>query len=214
MRIEAAKATPRLAVPFDPEIWLNERKARMADGLKRLAVAAKAGAIPGGSIENGVLKIDCLTADVPAEADELVLDLYRRLPDVRITDMLLNVEMATGFIDAFTHLRTGAPCRDKIGFLNVLLAERLNLGLRKMVEATNTHDYFQLSRLSRWHIESDAINRALAMVIEAQSALPMARFWGAGVTASSDGQFFPAARHGEAMNLINAKYGNEPGLVL
>ncbi|WP_456391288.1 Tn3 family transposase [Profundibacter sp.] len=210
--IEAAKATPRLTVPFDPEVWLNERKARMTDGLKRLAIAAKAGAIPGGSIENGTLKLDRLTADVPVEADELVLDLYRRLPDVRITDMLLDVENATGFIDAFTHLRTGAPCKDKIGLLNVLLAEGLNLGLSKMAEATNTHDYFQLSRLSRWHIESDAINRALAMVIKAQSALPMARFWGAGTTASSDGQFFPAARQGEAMNLINAKYGTEPGL--
>ena len=210
--IAAAKATPRLTVPFDPEEWLNERKMRMADGLKRLAIAAKAGAIPGGSIENGILKIDRLTAAVPAEADELVLDLYRRLPDVRITDMLLDVEKATGFIDAFTHLRTGAPCKDRIGLLNVLLAEGLNLGLSKMAEATNTHDYFQLSRLSRWHIESDSINRALAIVIKAQSALPMAQFWGAGITASSDGQFFPAARHGEAMNLINAKYGNEPGL--
>ena len=210
--IEAAKTTPRLAVPFDPEEWLNERKVRMTDGLKRLAVAAKAGAIPGGSIENGLLKLYRLTADVPAEADELVLDLYRRLPDVRITDMLLEVEQVTGFTDAFTHLRTGAPCKDKIGLLNVLLAEGLNLGLSKMAEATNTHDYFQLSRLSRWHIESDAINRALAMVIKAQSALPMARFWGTSATASSDGQFFPAARHGEAMNLINAKYGNEPGL--
>jgi TnpA family transposase len=210
--IEAAKATPRLTVPFDPVEWLDDRKARMADGLKRLAVAAKAGAIPGGSIENGILKIDRLTAAVPAQADELVLDLYRRLPDVRITDMLLDVEKATGFTDAFTHLRTGAPCKDRVGLLNVLLAEGLNLGLSKMAEATNTHDYLQLSRLSRWHIESDAINRALAMVVKAQSALPMARFWGAGVTASSDGQFFPASRQGEAMNLINAKYGNAPGL--
>ena len=210
--IEAAKATPRLTVPFDPVEWLDDRKARMANGLKRLAVAAKAGAIPGGSIENGVLKIDRLTAAVPAEADELVLDLYRRLPDVRITDMLLDVGKATGFTDAFTHLRTGAPCKDRVGLLNVLLAEGLNLGLSKMAEATNTHDYFQLSRLSSWHIESDAINRALAIVIKAQSALPMAQFWGGGMTASSDGQFFPASRQGEAMNLINAKYGNEPGL--
>ena len=96
--------------------------------------------------------------------------------------------------------------------MNVLLAEGLNLGLSKMAEATNTHDYFQLSRLSSWHIESDAINQALAIVIKAQSALPMAQFWGGGMTASSDGQFFPASRQGEAMNLINAKYGNEPGL--
>lgn len=100
----------------------------------------------------------------------------------------------------------------RLDILNVLLAEGLNLGLSKMAEASNTHEYFQLSRISRWHMESDAINRALAMVIEAQSALPMAQFWGAGVTASSDGQFFPAARQGEAMNLINAKYGTNPGL--
>ena len=80
-----------------------------------------------------------------------------------------------------------------------------------MAEATSTHDYFQLSRISRWHVESDTINRALAMVIKAQSDLPMARYWGTGTTASSDGQFFSASRQGEAMNLINAKYGNEPG---
>ena len=81
------------------------------------------------------LRLDRLTADVPAKADELVLDLYRRLPDVQITDMLLDVEKATGFIDTFTHLRTGAPCKDKIGLLNVLLAEGLNLGFSKMAEA-------------------------------------------------------------------------------
>ena len=96
--------------------------------------------------------------------------------------------------------------------LTLLLTEGLNLGLRKMAEATNAHEYFQLSRLSRWHVASDAINQALAMVIEGQSRLPMAQFWGGGGSASSDGQFFPAARQGEAMKLINAKYGSEPGL--
>ena len=40
----------------------------------------------------------------------------------------------------------------------------------------------------------------------------MAQFWGVGETASSDGQFFPTTRQGEAINLINAKYGSEPGL--
>ena len=131
---------------------------------------------------------------------------------MRITDILIEVAAATGFTDAFTHLRTGAPCGDRVGLLNVLLAEGINLGLSKMAEASNTHDFFQLSRLSRWHIEGEAINRALAIVIEAQAQLPTARFWGLGLTASSDGQFFPAARQGEAMNLVNARYGNAPGL--
>lgn len=42
-----------------------------ADALHRLARAAKAGAIPGGSIEDGTLKIDRLTAAVPEQADAL-----------------------------------------------------------------------------------------------------------------------------------------------
>jgi TnpA family transposase len=209
---EVARATPKLAMPFEPDTWLADRKARMSDALRRLARAAKAGAIPGGSIEDGVLKIDRLTAAVPEEADAMVLDLYKRLPEIRVTDLLLEVDDEVGFAEAFTHLHTGVPCKDRIGLLNVLLAEGLNLGLSKMAGATNTHDYFQLSRLSRWHVEGEAMSRALAKVIEAQSALPMARFWGAGQTASSDGQFFPTTRQGEAMNLINAKYGQEPGL--
>lgn len=210
--VEAARDTPRLAMPFEPETWLADRKARLSDAVCRLARAAKAGAIPGGSIEDGTLKIDRLTAAVPEEAAALVLDLHRRLPEVRVTDLLLEVDDEIGFTEAFTHLRTGVPCKDRIGLLNVLLAEGLNLGLSKMAGATNTHDFFQLSRLSRWHVESEAMARALAIVIEGQSALPMARFWGAGQTASSDGQFFPTTRQGEAMNLINAKYGHEPGL--
>ena len=209
---QAITANARLMVPFNPEAWIADRKARMKSGLERLAKAARSGTIPGGSIENGVLHVDRLSANAPQGADEIILDLYKRMPEVRITDILMDVNAATGFTDAFTHLRTGVPCKDKIGLLNVLLAEGINLGLSKMAEATNTHDYWKLMRLSRWHVESEALNRALAMVVEAQAKLPMAAFWGMGTTASSDGQFFSTTRQGEAMNLINAKYGREPGL--
>ena len=210
--IEAAHATARLAVPFEAREWLAERKAGLVEGLDHLADAAHRGRIPGGAIENGELRIGRPATAVSEDVDELVLGLYSRLPEVRITDILLEADAATGFTDAFTHLRTGALCQDRIGLLNVLLAEGLNLGLSKMAEASNTHDFFQLSRLSSWHIESEAIDRALTMVIEAQAQLPMARRWGLGLTDSSDGQFFPAARQGEAMNLVNARYGSEPGL--
>ena len=209
--IEAAHAMG-LAMPLKPEIWLADRKRRLEVGLKRLARAARTKSLPGGVIEDGVLHVSRLDADVPEEASDLVLDLYRRLPETRITDIIAEVDNDIGFTEAFTHLHTGAPCRDKIGLLNVLLAEGLNLGLSKMANATSTHDFIQLSRLSRWHVESESMARALAMVIDAQSHLPMAQFWGAGTTASSDGQFFPTTRQGEAMNLINAKYGNEPGI--
>ena len=99
----------------------------MKSGLERLAKAARSGTIPGGSIENGVLHVDRLSANAPQGADEIILDLYKRMPEVRITDILMDVNAATGFTDAFTHLRTGVPCKDKIGLLNVLLAEGINL---------------------------------------------------------------------------------------
>ena len=59
-------------------------------------------------------------------------------------------------------------------------------------------------RISRWHIESETYGRALSGVVDAQGNLPMAKFWGMGLTASSDGQFFLTTRQGEAMNPINA----------
>ena len=184
----------QLAVPLDPRTWLADRKAEMINGLKRLAKAARTDCIPNGSIENGSLSLTRLEAKPPEGAEDLTLDLYRCLPEVRITDILLDVDGMLGFTDSFTHLRTGSPCTDKIGLLNVLLAEGLNLGLRKMAEASDTHDYWQLSRLARWHIEEEALNRALAKVVEAQSRLAISRTWGAGLSASSDGQFFQTTR--------------------
>ncbi|MHA6645346.1 Tn3 family transposase [Mesorhizobium sp. A623] len=209
---QAVTHTAHLAIPLRPQEWLSDRRSRLDIALKALGRAARNGTIPGGSIENGVLHVDKLEADVPGGAEDMVLDLYKRMPDTKITDLLLEVDTITGFSDAFTHLRTGAPCADRIGLMNVILAEGINLGLRKMAEATHTHGFWELMRIARWHVEGEAYNRALAMVVEAHAKLPMAAFWGTGLTASSDGQFFRASQKGEAMNLVNAKYGNEPGL--
>ena len=131
---------------------------------------------------------------------------------VRITDVLLEVDNRLGFAEAFSDLRTGAPCRDRIGLLTVLLANGVNLGLSKMADACNGRSFWELLRIAKWHVREETYARALAMIVEAQSVLPMARFWGAGETSSSDGQHFPAGGAGEALNVVNARYGNEPGL--
>ncbi|WP_296940893.1 Tn3 family transposase, partial [uncultured Marivita sp.] len=48
---------------------------------------------------------------------------------------------------------------------------------QQLVGHSSTHSFTQLARLSNWHVESEAINRALATVIEAQAQLPMAKYW-------------------------------------
>ncbi|MFH5101783.1 Tn3 family transposase, partial [Citrobacter freundii complex sp. 2024EL-00219] len=70
----AAQENAKLAVPSNPQDWLADRKARLTIALKRLARAARNGTIPHGSIEDGTLRIDRLTADVPDGAEALILD--------------------------------------------------------------------------------------------------------------------------------------------
>ena len=180
-------------VPASPHDWLAERRFALDEGLRRLAAAARAGAIAGGSIEDSVLRVERTEGAAPDGAADLVADLYRRMPDARITDILLEVDDATRFTEAFTHLRTGAA--------------RRNGG------ATDSEERGSEDGLApKGQLEGDAFDRALAIVVEAQAALPMAAFWGTGRTASSDGQFFPAGGRGEALNLVNARYGAEPGV--
>ena len=123
-----------LPAPASPHDWLAERRLALDEGLRRLAGAARAGATAGDSIEDSVLRVERTEGAVPDGAADLVADLYRRMPEARITDILIEVDDATRFTEAFTHLRTGEPCRDRIGLLNVLLAEGVNLGLRKMAD--------------------------------------------------------------------------------
>lgn len=52
--IEAAQATPRLlAVPFEPEAWIADRRQYLEENLSKLARATRDGTLPGGIIENG-----------------------------------------------------------------------------------------------------------------------------------------------------------------
>ena len=64
--------------------------------------------------------------------------------------------------------------------LNVLPADGINLGLHKMSEATNIHGFRELMRIARWHVEGEANDRALSMVVEAQAErrLPLSGAWG------------------------------------
>ena len=135
------------------------------------------------------------------------------MPEARITDLLLVVDDATRFTEAFTHLRTGSPRPDRIGLLNVLLAEGINLSLRMMAEATTTHRSWELLRITRWHRGRRRVRpRRCPIVVEAQAALPMAALWGTGTHRLQRRRVLPRGGQGEALKLVNARYGVTPGV--
>ena len=75
--------------------------------------------IAGGSIEDSVLRVE-RERKPPCRTGPLTWSPTSTggCPEAAITDILLEVDDATRFTEAFTHLRTEEPCRDRIGLLN------------------------------------------------------------------------------------------------
>lgn len=201
----------RLGVEADVHAFLDHRRRLLDASFAAVNASAEQGELSGASITEGELVIRPLRNDTPAEAKALARRLYALLPRIRITELLDEVDGWTRFGEAFVHHRTGEPARDRRAVLTAVLADGTNLGLTRMAEACSEVTLARLAWAASWHLSEEAYKQALARVIDAQRLMPLAARWGDGAASSSDGQYFRAGSHGEAVNLVNARYGNEPG---
>jgi TnpA family transposase len=154
----------------------------------------------------------CVSAATPDEAERLADRVYALLPRVRITDLLDEVAEWTGVADCFTHLRTGLPAEERRVVLTAVLADATNLGLTRMAEACSVASYKQLAWTAGWHVSEDAYGRALARIVAAQQAQPLAAHFGSGTASSSDGQHFPLGGQGEVTGAVNPHKGSGPAI--
>lgn len=201
-----------IAVPFDVDTWLTEKREALASRFAAVDEAARSGGLANANFGSGRLELRRLTKAVPEQAETLVTTLYRQMQPMKITDLLLEADARIGFTEAFTDLRNGVPPSEREALMTVLLADGINLGVRKMADACPDYSYWELLRIATWHVRPETYHRALATVINAHAALPFAKIWGRGDSSSSDGQHIHAGAEGEAMNVINAKYGHQPGV--
>jgi len=148
---------------------------------------------------------------LPDIARSLKPKVESRLPPIRITDMIFEVDARTGFSNAFTHLRTGRTADNKLALLTAILADGINLGLTRMADVSPGLTMRQLAWAHDWHIRQEGYTAAHAILINAQRNLPLTAIWGDGTTSSSDGQYFQAGGPGEAIGDLNARNGSNPG---
>ncbi len=120
------------------------------------------------------------------------------MPRVRITELLHEVARETGFLQAFTNLRTNEPHDNENALLAAILADGSNLGLTRMAEASQGVTPDQLVWTKSAYIRPETYRAALARIIDAHHRLPIAGVWGQGTTSSSDGQFFRSANAARA----------------
>jgi TnpA family transposase len=199
-----------LAVPPDAKTYLEAKRVLLEQRLAEVATKAAHDRLQDVRIKGGSLKIAPLKAVTPEEAETLAERLYSMLPNIRITELLAEVDRWTSFTSAFTHLRSGFPAEDRRVVLTAIRADGTNLGLTRMAEACSVASRRQLVWTAGWHLREETYRQALAILVNAQQRQPLAAFFGSGAISSSDGQHFPVGGPGEAVGAVNARYGREP----
>lgn len=206
-----APVLSELGLPDTADAWIAIRGQELDERLKRFALRLRRSQLNGVELRDDRLHITPLRATTPVEATVLAGRLDALLPRVRITELLHEVNRATGFAAAFTNLRTGEPCANENALLAAILADGTNLGLARMADASQGVTRDQLVWTADAYIRPETYRAALARIIEAQHRLPIAALWGSGTTSSSDGQFFRSGKRGNVAGEVNARYGVDPG---
>ena len=205
-------AAAELGLPPTAEGWLTTKGAELDRRLRRFARRLQRGELDGVEFRDGRLHVSPVKATTTPEARAFADGIEAMMPRVRVTELLHEVNRATGFASAFTNLRTGERCDDVSALLAAILADATNLGLGRMAAASQGVTRDKLVWTADAHIRPETYKAALARIIDAHHALPIATVWGDGTTSSSDRQFFRSAKRGDAAGEINARYGHDPGL--
>jgi TnpA family transposase len=207
---EARPITKGLGLPETADAWLESRGQELDWRLKRFAHRLQRGQLEGVEMRDDRLHISPVRLATPPEANALADRIDAMLPRIRVTELLHEVARDTGFLGAFTNLRTGAPCSNENALLAAILADATNLGLARMAQASQGVTRDQLVWTADAFIRDDTYKAALARLIDVHHALPISGLWGDGTTSSSDGQFFRSGKRGGAGE-VNARYGVDPG---
>ena len=188
------KVVAELGLPATADEWLASRRQEFDQRLKRFASGVRRGELDGVEMRDGRLHVTPVKASAPPDVRGFADRIEAMMPPVRITELLHEVNRATGFASAFTNLRTGERCDDDSTLLAAVLADATNLGLGRMAAASHGVTRDKLVWTADAYIRPETYKAALARIIDAHHGLPIAAIWGDGSTSSSDRQFFRSAK--------------------
>ena len=144
----------------DGRAWLDEHRELLNHRLYEVQRKLARGQLEGVRFDKGRLKIVPHEAVTPPDGEQLDRAIDAVMPRIRITELLWDVARHTGFLEAFTDLRSGRTHANPAAVLASILAGATNLGLERMAQASKNVTHAQLSWASTWHLHPEKYSDA------------------------------------------------------
>lgn len=146
-------------------------------------------------MENGKMIVTKLPGEeISPSSEALKREVSDRLPEIELTDLLIEVDGWTNFSRHFAHPNGNEPRS-----LDVLhhcyasiLAQACNFGFAQMQRMSGL-TYRKMAWFSTWYLREETLKSAFSELVNFHSRLPLAALWGGGTLSSSDGQRFPVS---------------------
>jgi TnpA family transposase len=164
---------------------------------------------------DGVPVLKRLTAKVkPLGADKLETEIWERLPERSVLEILCNVEHWLNWTRQFG-LASGSEAKLEQSterYILTVFAYGCNLGPYQTARHTRGQINGQmLSRINRLHIQTPQIEAATRDLINAYDLLDLPKCWGSGKRAAADGSKFQIHEH-SLMSEYHIRYGGYGGI--
>ena len=146
-------------------------------------------------MENGKLVVTKLPGEeITPSSEALKETVAGRLPEIELTDLLIEVDGWTNFSRFFEHPSGNEPrSPDALKHCYAaILASACNFGLMQMQRMSGL-TYRKMAWHSTWHLREETLKSAFSELVNFHFRLPLAALWGGGTLSSSDGQRFPVS---------------------
>lgn len=203
-----AEVCRQLGMPEAVDARLLEREAELGQRLTQVEalLARRDGAV---RLEDGVLVLTPLVAEErPTRVRDLEKAISRRLPQVELSELLMEVDRWTGFSRCFEPAGGYAARHPELPAQRyaAVLAQGCNLGLTRMAHITDLDDQ-QLAWTTQWYLRDATLKAAVTGLVNDQGRQPLSAAWGGGTLSSSDGQRFLVAGHAANATTLPRYFG-------
>ena len=146
-------------------------------------------------MENGKMIVTKLPGEqISPTSEALKKEISDRLPEIELTDLLIEVDGWMNFSSHFTHPNGNEPrTADTLHHCYAsILAQACNFGFMQMQRMSGL-TYRKMAWFSTWYLREETLKAAFSELVNFHSRLPLAALWGGGTLSSSDGQRFPVS---------------------